>query len=183
VKKGENTMENRSKKEITPDIRLTAVCGLFCPSCTLYIGTHEDPNRLEWLAERFGCPVEDLECHGCRSEKRALYCKTRCTFGTCAGEKGVDFCGECPEYPCEALKVFQAEMPHRIELWNSHQRIQEVGYETWFRQMIKHYACPECQTINSAYDIACRQCGTTPSCAYVQLHKDTIEEYLKKAEG
>ncbi|MDY7035557.1 MAG: hypothetical protein SV375_05260 [Thermodesulfobacteriota bacterium] len=39
-------VENRDK-------RLAVVCGLFCPSCTLYIETLEDPERLKRLAKRF----------------------------------------------------------------------------------------------------------------------------------
>jgi hypothetical protein len=105
-----------------------------------------------------------------------------CTFIPCAAEKGVDFCGECPEYPCDALKHFQAQMPHRIELWSYHQRIKDVGFETWFKEMVEHFSCPDCQTINSAYDTACRQCGTKPSCAYVESHKNAIEEFMKKGE-
>ena len=172
-------MEKRNENTRAPDKQLAAVCGLFCPSCTLYIGTYDDPARLQWLAGRFGCPVDELACHGCRSDKRAYYCEETCTFVSCAAEKGIDFCGECAEYPCEPLKAFQTEMPHRIELWEHHQRIREVGFEQWFTEMRDRYACPECQTINSAYDIACRSCGTTPSCAYVSAHQEDITAFMQ----
>jgi hypothetical protein len=172
-------MEKRNEHTRTPDKQLAAVCGLFCPSCTLYIGTHDDPDRLQWLAGRFGRPVDELACHGCRSDKRAYYCEETCTFVSCAAEKGIDFCGECADYPCEPLKAFQAEMPHRIELWDNHQRIRDVGFEQWFIEMLGHYACSECQTINSAYDIACRSCGTTPSCAYANAHQETISAFIQ----
>ena len=172
-------MEKRNENTRAPDKQLAAVCGLFCPSCTLYIGTYDDPARLQWLAGRFGCPVDELACHGCRSDKRAYYCEETCTFVSCAAEKGIDFCGECAEYPCEPLKAFQTEMSHRIELWEHHQRIREVGFEQWFTEMRDRYACPECQTINSAYDIACRSCGTTPSCAYVSAHQEDITAFMQ----
>jgi hypothetical protein len=158
----------------TPDKRLAAVCGLYCPACTLFIGTKEDPERLKIMAARFQLPVEELECHGCRSEKRGIFCRTYCKMTKCAAEKGIDFCGECPEYPCAELKEFQVRMPHRIELWKSQERIKEVGYEKWYVEMIEHYSCPSCGTINSTYDMACRRCGTTPGCNYVNLHKDEI---------
>lgn len=92
----------------------------------------------------------------------------------CAGEKGVDFCGSCPDYPCSNLKLFQAEMPHRIELWKSQERISEAGYEKWYAEMIQHYSCPDCRTLNSAYDLQCRKCGREPSCEYVRVHKNEI---------
>ncbi len=93
---------------IKPDKKLAAVCGLFCPSCTVYI---ESPERLVGIAERVQQPVEKLLCHGCRSEKRSYYCESLCTMYKCAADKGIDFCGECPEYSCEDLKVFQAAIP------------------------------------------------------------------------
>ena len=57
----------------------------------------------------------------------------------CSIKKGFDFCNECPEYPCTELKAFQAQMPHRNELWKSQERIKEVGYEQWYEEMIEHY--------------------------------------------
>ena len=68
--------------------KLSAVCGLFCPSCTVFIGTKEDPQRLKAIADRFQMPVEEWECEGCRSEKRSYYCKNICKMAACAAEKG-----------------------------------------------------------------------------------------------
>jgi len=162
----------------TPDKRLAAVCGLFCPACRAFIGTREDPEGLAKMAERFKRPLEEMQCNGCRSDKRCFYCETKCTMAKCAAARGVEFCGECAEYPCKELMAFQAELPHRIELWKSQARIKKAGYETWYREMLEHYSCHRCGTINSAYDIACRKCGTTPSCAYVGLHQDEILRHL-----
>jgi len=50
------------------DKKLAAVCGLFCPACTVYLGTREDPARLKAIAHRLGRTFEELECHGCRTE-------------------------------------------------------------------------------------------------------------------
>ncbi len=166
----------------TPDKRLAAVCGLFCPACTFFIATTGDRARLKKLADRFGLPVEKLECLGCRSEKRCIYCEEHCRMTGCAAERGLDFCGQCPEYPCPELADFQAQMPHRLELWESQQRIREAGWETWYREMLDHYACAGCRTINSAYDLACRRCGATPGCEYVRLHKEKVSD-LAQAMG
>jgi hypothetical protein len=99
---------------------------------------------------------------------------------TCASQKGVAFCGECPEYPCKDLEEFQAQAPHRIELWESHARIKEAGYEQWYREKLEHYACPSCHTMNSAYDLKCRKCGHEPSCEYVRLHGEAVRKHLAK---
>jgi len=163
-----------------PDKRLAAICGLFCPACTLFIGTSEDPDRLNASAARLQRQIEEIQCYGCRSEKRCFFCHENCKMAKCAAEKGIEFCGQCDEYPCSELKLFQSQMPHRIELWKSQARIKEVGVEKWYAEMVEHYSCPECRTINSAYDIVCRKCGTTPSCSYVSLHKDQIVQDLIK---
>jgi hypothetical protein len=173
-------MAANAEKHRLPDKRLAAVCGLFCPACTVLIGHQDDPERLARLAKRLQHPVEELECNGCRSEKRSYYCREHCTMIRCAAEKGIEFCGQCPEYPCADLKTFQARMPHRIELWKSQERIKKAGYERWYVEMVEHYSCPECHTLNSAYDLVCRKCGASPSCAYVRLHKDEILPHLAK---
>jgi len=166
-------MENRKGTVSKPDKREAAVCGLFCPSCSIYIGTKEDPERLKKLARGFNVSVNEMECEGCRSDKRIGYCRT-CKMAKCSSEKGIDFCGACEDYPCEDLKQFQAVLPHRIELWKSQERIKEAGYEKWYAEMVKHYTCPQCGTLNSAYDMTCRKCGLTPSCAYVGLNQHEI---------
>jgi hypothetical protein len=160
-------------KAPSPDKNLAAVCGLFCPSCNIYIATHEDPDRLKQLAQEFQISEEAVKCDGCRSEKRLPYCAT-CKMAACAAEKGIDFCGACEAYPCDTLKEFQAARPHRIELWKNQKQIRENGYRHWFETMIEHYSCQQCQTLNSAYDLSCRKCGHWPSCTYVRLHQDEI---------
>jgi ribosomal protein L40E len=173
-------MDKADNNVRTPDKRLAAVCGLFCPACRAFIATREDPVGLAKMAERWKRPLEEMQCNGCRSDKRCFYCETKCTMAKCAAARGVEFCGECADYPCKELKAFQAEMPHRIELWNSQARIKEAGYETWYEEMLEHYSCQRCGTINSAYAMECRKCGTTPSCAYVSLHKDKIMLHMAK---
>jgi predicted RNA-binding Zn-ribbon protein involved in translation (DUF1610 family) len=164
----------------TPNKKLAAVCGLFCPACTVFIGSTEEPARLAALSERFEASRTDMECHGCRSEKRGLYCNKACKMTKCASDRGVEFCGQCADYPCEDLKAFQSKMPHRLELWESHARIKEVGWETWYAEMEQQYACPNCGAMNSAYDLKCRKCETTPSCNYVKMHEKDVAKFRGK---
>lgn len=166
---------------LQPTKTTSAVCGLFCPSCSIFIATHEDPEKLKQLAELHGQTVEEMQCDGCRADRRTNYCR-QCNMAKCVAQKGIDFCGQCDDYPCEELKAFQSCRPHRIELWDSHQRIAEEDYEKWFQAMHDHYSCPECQTINSAYNLECRKCGATPSCGYVKRNQQAIMEFLDKAK-
>jgi hypothetical protein len=172
-------MKKGKKKPEEKDKELAAVCGLYCKACSAFIGTTEDPERLKRIAARFQWSEEESMCYGCRAEKRCPYCNT-CKMFACATERGIAFCSECEEYPCEDLEKFQSEMPHRIELWEALDRIKSVGYAQWLQEIQKHYTCPRCQTINSAYDLKCRICGEVPSCEYVKKHRQEIEQFLKK---
>ncbi len=164
------------------DKKLVAVCGLFCRACHVYIATHEDPDKLAAMAQRYGRTVEELRCDGCRSSRRCFYCETMCFMAKCAAGKGVEFCGDCAEYPCAGLKKFQSLAPHRIELWKNHARRKEVGLEAWYTEMLGNYSCPDCGTINSAYDLKCRKCGRDPSCAYVGRNKGAIVRHMAKSK-
>ncbi len=158
---------------------VAAVCGLYCPGCTIFIASREDPERLKAIADRWGFPLEQMHCDGCRAETRTPYCRT-CTLFACAAGRGHAFCNECADYPCADLKEFQAERPHRIELYENLERIRAAGVEVWLDEMKAHYSCPSCATINSAYDLACRSCGEDPSSGYVAAHSETIREALSR---
>ena len=126
-----------------------------------------------------GWSVEDAYCDGCRAERRTPYCHA-CTFRTCAAERGLDFCGECSDFPCEQLGEFQRERPHRAELYGDLDRITEAGVEAWMTEVRRRYTCPECATLNSAYDLKCRKCGHEPASEYVAAHRDAIVEALSR---
>lgn len=154
-----------------------AVCGLYCPACSVYIATHEDPVRLKFLAKQFGITEEEMKCNGCRSDKRIPFCDT-CKLYPCAEEKGIDFCGECYEYPCGDIKEFQAQAAHRFELWEAQEQIVNKGYEKWMEEMKNYYSCAKCGTINSAYDFQCRSCKARPSNEYTKKHGKKIMKFL-----
>lgn len=160
---------------------LASICGLYCGSCSVYIATSEnDIEKLESIAKSLNQTLEETLCDGCRAVRKSVHCKKNCTFLNCATERNIDFCGDCNDYPCPELKNFQLKMPHRLELWQSHERIKEVGWEKWSEERIEHFKCSECNSINSAYNISCRKCGNTPGCNYVLLHKDQIIKFLTR---
>lgn len=171
-------MQKKENQAAKSDKNLAAVCGLFCEACTLFIATKEDPARLKGLAARFKLSEDAVKCYGCRSDTRGPYC-AKCKMFSCAAERGIDFCFECKDYPCSDLKKFQSERPHRIELWDDLKQIKAVGCTNWLNSIRSNYACPQCQTINSAYDLKCRKCGKEPSCDYVAKHKLAIKQTLK----
>lgn len=172
-------MSDKSDASRSPVPATAAVCGLCCDACSIYIGTHEDPARLTDFAARMGWTSEQARCDGCRSQKRTPYCEA-CVLYECAERRGHAFCSECEEYPCADLQAFQRERPHRAELWDNLRRIDKIGAEAWLAEVKQRYTCPSCGTLNSAYDLKCRECGQEPSCAYVDAHRDEIVERLRQ---
>jgi hypothetical protein len=149
-------MAPQASDKASPKTPVTAaVCGLCCDACSIFIGGHEDPNRLELLAAQVGWDVEEAHCDGCRSQKRTPYCQA-CQLCKCAERRGYAFCSECEEYPCADLETFQRERPHRAELWENLARIGEIGAEAWLTEVKQRYTCPSCDTLNSAYDLKWR---------------------------
>jgi len=60
-------------------------------------------------------------CGGCRSER--VQCPIVCEAKTCHREKGIDFCFQCGEYPCE--KQFSGRLRERWKEKND--RMKETG--------------------------------------------------------
>lgn len=168
-------MDLKFKDTLQPTKKYAAVCGLFCPSCTIFIATHEDPARLKRLADDEEENLDEYRCEGCRSERRIGACKT-CKILECASIRDISFCGECSDYPCKVIDEFQAAMPHRIEVYSSQATIKELGFEKWFEKMTGHYSCSACSAINSAYDMHCRICGHSPGNEYIRINVDEMLE-------
>jgi hypothetical protein len=165
-------MKTKELKKITT----AAICGLFCEGCGLYIASQGDEKRLAKIGEQYKMSAEEVRCDGCGSQKLGPYCRT-CKIRPCAKNKGVSFCSECDEFPCQLINDFLSQpLPaHRLELLASLKRIKDAGYDKWYEEMIKHYACRQCNTINSAYHIACRNCGNTPGNNYIEKHLEEIK--------
>ena len=168
--------------EIKVSYRITrpetaSFCGVFCRSCPLYIGTEEEPERLEMLSERMGKTTDELSCRGCRSDKVSYYCAD-CNLKKCAENRMLDTCSQCPDYPCSELRKFQSEMPHRAELWKSAELLGKSGFDKWEKELIADFSCSSCGAINSAYDLRCRKCGNSPGSSFTGRHSEIIMKHL-----
>jgi hypothetical protein len=168
---------NRNK----PDYNLVSACGLYCGSCGIYLATHEnDTEKLLQYALVLNQSFDETQCDGCGAERKSAHCKTICTFINCTSEKGIEFCGECPEFPCKVLTDFQLKMPHRVEIMESQKLLKEIGWEQWLIEMIEKYSCPRCNTVNTAYDLCCRECGHIPGSIFGLRHIELINNHLSE---
>ncbi len=174
----------------TPDLSATAVCGLFCQACSLYIGSTECPERIEAFMKRWQKSRDEATCHGCRSRTLAWHCRG-CNLKACAARKGVAFCAECADFPCAEFRAFVAgeladpviagKRPHRLELTADCAAIKEKGWQAWAIEKVESYSCASCGTINSAYDLKCRKCGHEPGNAFVARNREAIFGFLTRA--
>jgi len=115
---------------------LTAPCGLDCFNCPSFEGNITE----EWkkqVSAFLKIPVEEAPCKGCRDEKG--YCKfgpnQQCATWNCVVEKGVQFCHECAEFPCERLMPTQqgATYPHNMKVYNLC-RVKLIGLDAWIEE-------------------------------------------------
>ncbi len=117
--------------------RMTSPCGLDCFNCPLYLA-NEDSNLRAALSEKLGIPAEKARCAGCRNAEGTISFlgDTRpCNVFCCAARKGITFCYECADFPCDHLHPYadQASVrPHNTKLFNLC-LIKKMGLEQWAR--------------------------------------------------
>ena len=106
-----------------------AYCGLNCNKCPIFIATANDDDALrqktarEWtdlfsgILESVGIEKlkpDDMNCHGCRSERSHFFGCEKCTIRHCCQEKNLVTCAGCREYEsCNILKGFYSFDIHR----------------------------------------------------------------------
>jgi len=173
--------ESRKCLDNNLNINLVSLCGLYCGSCGIYLATEEnDTEKLLQYAIVLNQSFSETFCDGCRADRKSAHCSCMCSFIKCTSERGIEFCGACPEFPCKELTDFQSKMPHRVEIMESQNRLKEIGWEQWLIEMKENYSCPQCNSVNTAYDIACRKCGYAPGSKFVNRHKNMIDKHLSK---
>ena len=96
-----------------------AMCGLDCAACPAFIARKTDDQALrvktaaEW-SKQFGVALkpEDINCVGCLKTKGVHFghCND-CEIRKCGLARKVNNCALCPDYPCEKIAKFTANVP------------------------------------------------------------------------
>jgi hypothetical protein len=117
---------NRSHESIPVKENQYGPCGLYCGACGA------------------------KDCDGCRSDRTDDLVKA-CRFKKCAGEKQVEFCCFCDDFPCRPLDEFMAdEWPHH---WT-----MKPNLDNWLGRQKEVWSCPGCGAEIIWYQKECR-CG------------------------
>lgn len=102
------------------NFNMTAPCGISCANCECHTAKNSPP-LLNYLIGT-GIPAQNLPCDGCRTIKGACpVIGEICQTYLCVKDKGVNFCYECMDYPCEKLNpaANRAEvLPHNLKVFN-----------------------------------------------------------------
>ena len=70
------------------------------------------------------------QCKGCRNEKCKLF--KNCKVRQCSEDKGVDFCFQCAEFPCNNTG-FDKNLEERTIAINL--RMKEIGVESYYEEI------------------------------------------------
>ncbi len=104
------------KKDQGEDMDMLAPCGLDCSTCNIYLAPSR-PEIAEKLTQWFlnnGHPdakADWFHCCGCPGTKEELW-SADCEIRACVVEqKGLRYCSECPEFPCQRLENWAQGSP------------------------------------------------------------------------
>ena len=134
------------------EANLIAPCGMNCGICSAYLAyKHEVKEKGLMLAY----------CKGCRPRnKQCAFLKKKCKTGLLLkGE--VEYCYECPEYPCARLK----HLDHRYITNYGESFIENLDYikangiDAFLSKETEKWRCPECGDVISCHNNICYNCG------------------------
>jgi hypothetical protein len=128
---------------------LVAPCGMDCSHCSGYL------NREYGLKGK-----KRVQCAGCRArDKNCAFLKKRCDL---LRKHQIDFCYECPTFPCAQLDKLEDRYRDRgyaNSFIANNLRIKEIGPEAFLEEQKKRFACPECGGPISIHEPMCFKCG------------------------
>ncbi len=141
------------------DASLAGICGAYCGACPVYRAwAEQDMPRLEALARELNTTTDRLMCTGCRTP--AAFCfGGDCEVKTCAEHRGVAFCPDCADYPCNRIRRSRVGESYRRLLSADAGRLHEVGVSAWLREQDVKWRCSGCGAKVPAGSESCPACG------------------------
>jgi hypothetical protein len=115
--------------------QMTAPCGLDCFNCPIYLAKDDERLRAV-ISKKRGVPFERAFCHGCRGEGGQiafLSMAEPCNVWKCISQKEIDFCCDCPDFPCDRLHPYAdraSQVLHNAKVFNLC-LIKKMGLESW----------------------------------------------------
>jgi len=122
---------------------LLAPCGLYCGLCGVYVAGRDNNQKLkEKLAGAYGVAPEQVDCEGCLSDKKFVYCQV-CNIRTCVMGKKYEGCHQCNEFPCKFIEDFPVPEGKKNILRSIPAR-RALGTEKWVEGEENRFKCSHC---------------------------------------
>jgi hypothetical protein len=132
-------------------------CGMYCSVCAVRAAERDNDQELKgMLAPIFGTTPEQIACDGCQSEKAFPFARA-CAIRACAGEKRLEGCHQCGDFPCDHIKTFPFEISKQ-QMMAAIPRWKELGTEQWVMETEKRYTCSSCGSLLHRYAKMCNRC-------------------------
>ena len=150
-------------------LRKDTYCGLYCGACEIVNAkTEEQQNRVIQAFESsipgWHASLDQMHCSGCKTEDVFVNC-AKCPIRPCARARGIEFCHQCSDYPCQMHTFIQAaatQVPilrHVKAIARNQAYIREHGLNAWLQDQEEKWSCPHCGSPFSWYADSCHQCG------------------------
>lgn len=116
-------------------LQMTSPCGMDCFNCPAYLA-NEDLALGAELSERLNLPMGAAKCEGCRNAKGTISFlgdNKPCDVFCCTSERGITYCHECMDFPCDHLHPFADKAnarPHNTKIFNLC-LIKRMGIDKW----------------------------------------------------
>jgi hypothetical protein len=114
---------------------MTSPCGMDCFNCPAYLA-NDDMNIRTEIASKLKLPLEAATCEGCRNAQGTILFlgdNRPCSIFKCTKEKEINYCFDCPDFPCDHLHPYAdkaIERPHNTKIFNLC-LIKKMGVDRW----------------------------------------------------
>lgn len=127
-----------------------SICGLNCAKCDMYEASHGNEKVrdeiIQWFKEKRNKTVEpaQVRCEGCRGPVD-VHWSPDCRMRACAGQKGVQYCFQCNDFPCSMLAEFSSDrVAHHKRTVENMKKMKEHGIEAWIAEQERTGQCVFC---------------------------------------
>lgn len=108
-------------------------CGLDCFNCSIRLRTDEELNY--WRSRNVD--TDKIRCDGCRSDRGGHHWSPQCRIlQCCVYDKKLEFCAECPEFPCSSIETWGRAYDHHAKAVERLKEMKKVGVEQWVGQYL-----------------------------------------------
>lgn len=124
-----------------------APCGMNCMVCYKHCYTKKNKNPC------LGCLVND-------EMGKPEHCR-KCKIKDCVREKGITYCFECSQFPCNFIKNLEKSYNQRYDtsLIENSLFVKNHSLVVFMEKQKQEYTCKKCGGVYSIHDKVCTECG------------------------